>query len=111
MAFVQPDMTFTPGSFAGTGFQYLDENYNTVKQQIANLKQKGAHSSPSLPRSPEHTQTSTQKLKKKIQSPERTGLATACSPQICMQESKPSGICFAFAISIGEFVSYCPWIT
>nr|QOL01084.1 putative extracellular protein CSOL_014 [Pseudococcomyxa simplex] len=41
MAFCQPDMTFTPGSFAGTGFQYLDENYNTVKQQIANLKQKG----------------------------------------------------------------------
>lgn len=43
MAFCQPDMTFTPGSFAGTGFQYLDENYNTVKQQIANLKQKGVH--------------------------------------------------------------------
>ncbi len=43
MAFCQPDMMFTPGSFAGTGFQYLDENYNTVKQQIANLKQKGTH--------------------------------------------------------------------
>lgn len=50
MAFCQPDMTFTPGSFAGTGFQYLDENYNKVKQQIANLKQKGESSSAQSPR-------------------------------------------------------------
>ena len=41
MSFVQPDMTFTPGSFAGTGLQYLDVYYSTVQSEIATLKAKG----------------------------------------------------------------------
>lgn len=41
MAFAKPDMTFTPGSFANTGVQYLDQYYNTVKSNVAMLKQKG----------------------------------------------------------------------
>lgn len=41
MAFGKPDMTFTPGSFANTGVQYLDQYYNTVKSNIAVLKSKG----------------------------------------------------------------------
>jgi len=42
MSFAQPDMTFTPGSFRGTGLQYLDDYYTTVKNSINQLKSKGA---------------------------------------------------------------------
>ena len=43
MAFAKPDMTFTPGSFSGTGLQYLDQYYGIVKSNIQTLKLKGAH--------------------------------------------------------------------
>ena len=42
MAFAKPDMTFTPGSFSGTGLQYLDQYYSTVKNNVNMLKLKGA---------------------------------------------------------------------
>ena len=43
MAFAKPDMTFTPGSFSGTGLQYLDQYYNIVKSNVQTLKLKGAN--------------------------------------------------------------------
>lgn len=41
MAFAKPDMTFTPGSFSGTGLQYLDQYYSIVKSNVQTLKLKG----------------------------------------------------------------------
>lgn len=41
MAFAKPDMTFTPGSFSGTGLQYLDQYYSIVKNNVQMLKLKG----------------------------------------------------------------------
>ena len=53
MAFAKPDMTFTPGSFSGTGLQYLDQYYGIVKSNVQTLKLKGAHA-PCLRPSDQH---------------------------------------------------------
>lgn len=53
MAFAKPDMTFTPGSFSGTGLQYLDQYYGIVKSNVQTLKLKGAHA-PCLRRCCQH---------------------------------------------------------